>query len=390
MLTTKQDEAERDPALARRGLPAYRPTLDDRLRMQTWALGIIAFGVAVFLLWVGRFILVSLVFGIILFSLTTAMIDRISTLRMGPLRFPRWISIVLSVIFLTLCLVVLAVVLMNEMNRLIATMLLYSDVATDAVARLFAWLGDDTRTAVENAILSVNVNAYLRSIAVQLSGVVSIAVMTSLVVGFLFAEQFWFRQKLLNLFSDPARAERAGLIGRSIVRRVNRYLLVKTIVSVATGLQVYAVMRFAGLEFAPAVGMLTAILNFIPSIGSIVASAIAILAVFIQMPGPWVTVLISGLVCLIQFVNGNIIEPIFMGRTLQLSTFCIVLALAFWGAVWGIPGMFLAVPMMVAMMILFSYIAPLRPLAVLMSRDGRPDSMFEEGDPSPEPPKPRR
>ncbi|KFI34191.1 hypothetical protein CG51_04855 [Haematobacter missouriensis] len=363
--------------------PPYRPSLEDRLRIQTWALTIIAFGVAVFLLWVGSSILISLAFGIILFSVTTATIDQIARLRLGRFYFPRWIAVVLAVTLLSFCLILLAVVVVNEVNRLITTMLLYSDAAINAVARLFAWLGPEATSAVQNAIQTINFNAYLRSIAFQLSGLVSIAVMTSLVVGFLFAEQHWFHAKLLNLFSSPERAAGAAAISRSIIRRVNRYLLVKSAVSLVTGLEVYLVMRLAGLEFAGAMGMLTVILNFIPTIGSLAASVLTILAVFIQMPEPWVTVTVSLIVCGIQFGNGNIIEPIFMGRTLQLSTFCIVLALAFWGAIWGIAGLFLAVPMMVAAMILCSHIPPLRPLAVLMSRDGQPDSMFGAGDPAP-------
>lgn len=363
--------------------PPYRPSIQDRLRIQTWALAIIAFGVAVFLLWVGSSILISLAFGIIIFSVTTATIDKIAGWRVGPLYFPRWIAVVLAVTFITFCLILLAVIVVNEVNRLITTMLLYSDAAINAVARLFTWLGPEATSAVQNAIQTINFNAYLRSIAVQLSGLVSIAVMTSLVVGFLFAEQHWFHAKLLNLFSDQERAARAAAISRSIIRRVNRYLLVKSVVSIITGLEVYVIMRLAGMEFAGAMGMLTVILNFIPTIGSLVASILTILAVFIQMPDPWVTVTISLIIVAIQFGNGNIIEPIFMGRTLQLSTFCIVLALAFWGAIWGIAGLFLAVPMMVAAMIVCSYIPPLRPLAVLMSRDGRPDSMFGVDDPAP-------
>jgi AI-2 transport protein TqsA len=76
----------------------------------------------------------------------------------------------------------------------------------------------------------------------------------------------------------------------------------------------------------------------------------------------------------IQFVNGSIIDPMLMGRALRLSSFGIILSLAFWGAVWGIPGMFLSVPIMVMLLVVCSHVPNLRPFAVLLSREGLPES----------------
>jgi predicted PurR-regulated permease PerM len=76
----------------------------------------------------------------------------------------------------------------------------------------------------------------------------------------------------------------------------------------------------------------------------------------------------------IQFLNGNIIDPLLMGRALRLSAFGIILSLAFWGAVWGIPGMFLSVPIMVMLLVVCSHVSALRPLAILLSREGLPES----------------
>jgi AI-2 transport protein TqsA len=73
---------------------------------------------------------------------------------------------------------------------------------------------------------------------------------------------------------------------------------------------------------------------------------------------------------IIQFVNGNIIDPMLMGRALQLSSFGIIISLAFWSAVWGVPGMFLSVPIMVGIMIICAEIPALRTIAILLSRDG--------------------
>ena len=72
----------------------------------------------------------------------------------------------------------------------------------------------------------------------------------------------------------------------------------------------------------------------------------------------------------IQFLNGNVIDPMLMGRALRLSSFGIILSLAFWGAVWGVPGMFLSVPIMVMLLVVCSHVPLLRPFAILLSREG--------------------
>jgi predicted PurR-regulated permease PerM len=72
-------------------------------------------------------------------------------------------------------------------------------------------------------------------------------------------------------------------------------------------------------------------------------------------------------------LNGSVIDPMLMGRALRLSSFGILVSLSFWGAVWGIPGMFLSVPIMVMMLVVCSHVPALRPIAILLSREGLPD-----------------
>ena len=143
------------------------------------------------------------------------------------------------------------------------------------------------------------------------------------------------------------------------------------------------VVSLAKLELAGPIAMLTFVLNFIPSIGSIVATIIAFLLSFV-LSGDISTAVIVGLACtLTQFLIGNVLDPMLLGQTLRLSSFGIILSLAFWGAVWGVPGMFLAVPIMVALMIVCAHIPWLRPVAVMLSREGLPeDGMTEEEIPT--------
>ena len=184
----------------------------------------------------------------------------------------------------------------------------------------------------------------------------------------------------MNFVGDEAQADRVGRIVASIIRRVNRYLLVKTLVSLVTGVMVWAIAHLFGLDLAVSLGILTFILNYIPNIGSIVATGLVALVTYVQLADATPTLAIFVIVGAIQFINGSIIDPMLMGRALRLSSFGIIISLAFWGAVWGIPGMFLSVPIMVALMIVCSEIPALRPIAILLSREGLPEPETQAQD----------
>ena len=345
-----------------------------RHRIQTGALIIIAGAVLLFLLMQARFLLTSLAVAIIVFSLTSDAITYISRLKVGPLRIPNWLASIAAVVLISTGLFMLSSLVLSQVNTVLSTTLTYTERAPEAVADLFAWMGPEVEVAIQNAMGSVNVSGYLRTVAGQASGLMQGTVLVILFVGFLFAERLWFDVKLTNLMGgDAARAARAQRIIGTIMHRVNYYLLVKTLVSAITGLMVYGVAYVFGLELAVAIGVLTFVLNYIPNVGSIVATVLATLVTYVQIgePGPTVAFFLAA--GIIQFVNGNVIDPWLMGRTLRLSTFGIIVSLAFWGAVWGIAGMFLSVPIMVAVMIVSSHVPGLRAVAVLLSREGLPD-----------------
>lgn len=347
---------------------------EDLQRVRTVAQIIIAFAVVLFLLVQAQFLLISLATAIILFSLTSDAINSIARLRVGPVRIPNWLASIVALALISAALLSLSAIILSQANTVLSTTLAYTDRAPQAVASLFAWLGPDAEQTVLNSVATIDVAGYLRALAGQAGNLMQGTVLVILFVGFLFAERIWFTTKLESLFGDVAQADKVERIISSIIHRVNYYLLVKTLVSVVTGLMVYAVARFFDLDLAAALGMLTFLLNYIPSIGSIVATVLVALVAYVQLADGSLTLAIFLIVGVIQFVNGNIIDPMLMGRTLRVSSFGIIISLAFWAAVWGIPGMFLAVPIMVAMMIVCSHVPGLRAVAVLLSREGLPET----------------
>ncbi|MFO8127886.1 MAG: AI-2E family transporter [Yoonia sp.] len=344
------------------------------MRLQTAALLIIAFAVVLFLLVQARFVLISLATAIILFSLTSDVINFIARQRIGPFRIPNTLASIAAMVLIAATLLTLTSILLAEVNTVLVTTLSYAERAPSAVASLFGWLGEDSEQAVFNALRSFDVSSYLRGAASQASSVMQATVLVILFVGFLFAERIWFETKLLSLVGDKAQAERVGKIIQSIIHRVNYYLLVKTVISAITGAMVFVLAQAFGLGLATSLGIITFVLNFIPNIGSIVATALITLVAHVEIGDASTTLAVFAIAGVIQFVNGSIIDPMMMGRALRLSSFGIILSLAFWGAVWGIPGMFLSVPIMVMFLVVCSHVPGLRNFAVLLSREGLPES----------------
>jgi AI-2 transport protein TqsA len=138
-----------------------------------------------------------------------------------------------------------------------------------------------------------------------------------------------------------------------------------------TSLASWVLMYSVGLDFAAFWALLIFVLNFIPNIGSLVATIFPSLLALIQFDTltPFLVILIG--VGSIQMLVGNVLEPQLMGRSLNVSPLVIILSLVVWSFMWGIPGMFLAVPVTVIVMIVFYNFDSTRWIALLMSQDGR-------------------
>jgi len=155
---------------------------------------------------------------------------------------------------------------------------------------------------------------------------------------------------------------------QNIDSQIQRYLAIKTVVSFFTGVFALVVLMLFGVDFAILFGLLTFILNYIPNIGSFIATAFPVFFAVFQFDTIWPAVWILVILVLIQQVMGAIVEPRLMGEGLGLSPLVILFFLFFWGWLWGIPGMILAVPIAAIAKIVTSNIPELNFIAVFMSK----------------------
>jgi predicted PurR-regulated permease PerM len=173
----------------------------------------------------------------------------------------------------------------------------------------------------------------------------------------------------LNKAVEKSKADKALKILHSIEDRVQHYLLIKTSVSLMTGIISGIILYIGGFDFIIVSAFLIFTLNFIPNIGSVVATAFPIMIGLINYGFSVRVLLVAIALILTQMIIGNVVEPALTGKNLNLSPIIILISLILWGWIWGIIGMILAVPLTSAIKIMFEHLGPLKPVAELISAE---------------------
>ena len=217
------------------------------------------------------------------------------------------------------------------------------------------------------------------SVGASAAGIAASIGMILIYILFLFLEQETFGNKIKNLFANKRQSKKYAYIIESVDKNMKRYLFMKTIISGLTGLSAYVLLHVIGLEFAGAWAFLIFLLNYIPTIGSILACALPILFALATDPSLEVAAITAIGLIGIEILFGNILDPKLTGKTLNLSTLAILLNLVFWGMIWGVVGMFLSVPLLMIIFIITAQFDSTRPIAVLLSANGKiPDIRDDE------------
>ena len=173
-------------------------------------------------------------------------------------------------------------------------------------------------------------------------------------------------------FSEERAASVLQIMG-DINRNVQRYIVIKVIFSALTATGSVIVMWLFGLDFFLLFGVIIFLFNFIPYVGSWAATLMPSAVALVQFESPLTALWLVLLLSVVQVIFGTFMEPRFHGRNLNLSPLLILLALAFWGWLWGVVGMILAIPIMVTLRIALEQVEATRPLSILMSNVGKRD-----------------
>ena len=236
---------------------------------------------------------------------------------------------------------------------------------------LSAQLGSEVFAKLVQSLSEVDFTGIASSVADSVGGTLGAIALVAMYSAFLLAERGRLPEKFGFLVPHKTKADQYRALYEQVSQGVRQYLWIKTLMSIATGGSCYLILRYFGVDFAEFWGVLIFLLNYIPSLGSIVGVILPSVFALLQFDTIWPFVQIAILLTCIQFTIGNIVEPKYMGETLNMSPFVVIVALTFWGTIWGIQGMFLSVPFTASLIIICSNIPSLRWIAILFSEDGR-------------------
>ncbi len=292
---------------------------------------------------------------------------------------PRWLALVIVLLGILLFILIVATLVGSSVTNFSSKLPLYEAKLNRLTADIAGWL---TRIGIDASRLEfgeiVNSGAVMKLVAIllnELGGVLKNGFLILLTVVFMLLEASGIPRKLRALFPDP-EASLARLI--QFTGSVNRYMAMKTLISLATGIFVAVFLTVMGVDYPLLWGLLAFILNYIPNIGSIMAAVPAVLLTIIQLGLGRALGVAIGYVA-INTVMGNIVEPRLMGRGLGLSTLVVFLSLLFWGWLLGPVGMLLSVPLTMTVKIALDISEDTRWIAVLLGSEktGSPESFVD-------------
>jgi len=282
---------------------------------------------------------------------------------------PKVLALLLIVIAFLAVLFLIGVLIGTSVNDFTYNLPIYQAKLTNQTQALIGWLveknfvkPDFELTKVLNpaAVLNVVANALN-----QISGIFADGFLILFTVIFMSLEINTLPQKLKKVFNNP---EKSLSQVSEIYQNINRYIGIKTLTSLGTGILVYIFLLIVGVDYPLLWGVLAFVLNYIPTIGSIIAVIPPLLLTLVQLGFVEALVVLAGYIT-INTIIGNILEPKFMGKGLGLSTLVVFLSLVFWGWVLGPIGMILSVPLTITIKIALDSSEETRWLAVLLGPD---------------------
>jgi len=283
------------------------------------------------------------------------------------------ISILNLVGFLTIFLIIGGIVKILSMNikQLSTSMPIYQENIKLITASIEASTDFEIGAFIKEFVGEYDYTNNLKIIFTSLKDLFGKAFLIIIYVLFLLLEEPFFQHKIKKIFlgEKEKRTETIQILSQ-IDRSIGRYISLKTLTSLITGISSYIALLFIGIEAPLFWAFLIFVMNFIPTIGSLIATIFPALFAMLQfgdiMPGISTLIIVG----VIQLIVGNYVDPKLMGDSLNVSPLIVIIGLAFWGAIWGIIGMILSVPISAMLILIFANVPNSRSIAILLSKKG--------------------
>lgn len=341
------------------------------MSLSAWFFGLGIAAISVGALWFGRGLLIPLAITGLLFILSSALVDKIQHARLLGWSPPGWLAQVISVFVIVGALLVLGLIVSSSVDDVQNALPRYQERLQSLMEQVEGVLGSRVVEAASKAAEGIDLGSWAAIVVGQFSGALSLLGLVALYLAFLVSERLAWIEKLPRLLTTEEGTRRARKVLARISVGVKQYMWVNAVTSAMSGVVAFAIFTWVDLDFAPLLALTVFVAGFIPNIGAFIGIALPSIVALIQFDSltPFLIVLF-GYGAADQFI-ANVIQPSMQGKSLNLSTFMVMVSLTFWATIWGGVGAFLAIPMMVVTMVVCSEIPATRWIAVLLSTDGQ-------------------
>lgn len=283
---------------------------------------------------------------------------------------PNWITLVLALLSIGLFFSLAIDMVSSNVAQVKSAAPQYKANFDALISKLAANSQFDLLENIKSTVTNLKIAPIIQTLASTFTSMIGNVSIVLFYVMFMLLEQGTFKKKIKAIFPDQAQRGSVMSILSHAQEDIQTYLWIKTLTSTITGMVSYGVLLLVKVDFAGFWAFTIFMLNFIPTIGSIIATLFPALLALIQFDtiGPFLIVLIG--VGAVQVIVGNFLEPKLMGNSLNVSPFVVMMSLTLWGSIWGIAGMFLSVPITVMLLIVFAHFEKTRYIAILLSGDG--------------------
>lgn len=316
-------------------------------------------------LYFGKALIIPFVIALVVWYLLNSLRNLVARIKFKNKELPQPLQLILSGLFLASATFFLGKILMNNFENFVEE---YPRYHRNILQMSHNITKDfDLPVSVSEYIQKLNVPNILSRILNSSLDFVTDFFLVFVYVIFLILEQRIFYKKIKLFFDDRKKLYKFLATTKKIDESIHSYISVKTSLCLLAGVAAYIVLIILEIDFAILWAFLIFLFNYIPIIGVLGIFFPTIIA-FVQYPNTYFYgVMVLILLAAIQVVIGNFIEPKTLGERLNLSPLVVILALMFWGALWGIAGMFLCVPITVIMMIIFSQFEKTKKIAIMLA-----------------------
>ncbi|MCK8521811.1 AI-2E family transporter [Aquimarina sp. D1M17] len=318
----------------------------------------------------GKSFLIPLIFSLILWILIKKLKSTLNKIKVLREFVPNWVKNALLTFIIALVVYFVSGIISSNISTMVGQYDVYEANFNALLTTINESFGIDLKTLIGDEDISSTLSDLIEPIVSSLTSLVSNAFMIILYLLFIFLEETNFGKKLRLVFKEDNEFKEVSSTLIELEESISNYLGVKTLVSLITGALSAVTLSIIGVDAPVFWGLIIFILNYIPTIGSLIGTLFPAAFCLLQFTNTTPFILTVVIVGLIQVIVGNILEPKLVGNSMNLSALVAILALSLWGLIWGTTGMILSVPITVIMVIIFSKFKSTKPVAIMLSDKG--------------------